>query len=114
MDNQTQDPGQINPPMGDQNLESPKPSHTTLYIIGFIAVIVALGLWYMSLMRSDTLLTEESGQSDTTMQQKESETAPLSSGNTVTEISADLELSPNETGDLESDSSASAESVNSF
>ena len=80
----------------------------TWYIIGAV-VIVALGLWYFYGGRSAApySFVESSAVEQTQL-------PPLSSGNTVADISADLSQTPDPSTALDKDASVSSQAVSAF
>jgi len=82
-------------------------SGKTAYIVGAVIIVLALGLWYYYSAQSPLLDTFET--SPTAQEQ-----APLTSGDTTADISADLNQLPDDTATLNQNAAASAEAVESF
>lgn len=84
---------------------NPDSSSKTTYLIGAIVVIAALGLWYYYSMQPQTATAP------TTLEESP---APLTSGDTTADISADLSQLPDDTATLNQNAAASADAVEGF
>lgn len=82
-------------------------SGRTWYIVGAIVVIAVLALWFFSSSRSQAPSAPSSAIEG-------SQGSPLSSGNTVADISADLNQAADGSALLEQDAAASASAIQGF
>ena len=92
---------------------APHASAKAGYIVGAIIVIViavALGLWYFLTLPSSTPTTV----TQPPVVDQTQAAAPLSSGNTTSDISSDLNQTPDTSAALSADASASAQAVSGF
>lgn len=80
-------------------------SGATVYVVGAIIVVAALGIWYYYSMQPQTAAAPST---------IEGAQAPLSSGDTTADISVDLNQLPDDTAGLNQNAAASAEAVEGF
>ncbi len=82
-------------------------SGRTWYVVGAIVVIAVLALWFFSSSRSQAPSTPSSAIDQT-------QESPLSGGNTVADISADLNSAADGSALLDQDAAASASAIQGF
>ena len=75
------------------------------YIVGAVAVIVLLALWYVYSTQTPSVNTETSTATTQTTPAVETQTTQLTGGNTTSDISADLNQTDSSVG-LDADSAA--------
>ena len=100
----------MSPPMEPMDHGS---SMNRWYIVGAIAVVVVLGLWYYSTLSPAADMSSQTIGTQTSTAES-AQTASLSSGNSVADISADLNQTPDISAPLNQAAAASAQAVQGF
>ena len=85
------------------------PSNTVWYLVGALVVIAALAIWYYY-----STQPQAAGTQSPIVEQAQTETPPLGSGNTTTDISADLNLISDDSAALDQEAIASDQAVQSL
>ncbi len=98
----------MNPPMGPVDQGS---SMSMWYIVGTVAIVVALGLWYYSTLSPITDMPSQTIGEQTSVTDL---TQTLSGGNSVADISADLNQTPDVSAELNQAAAGSAQAVQGF